>query len=128
MRRTRQRQAVRSAFERAERPLSPAECLELAADDVPSLGIATVYRHIKQLADDGWLDVVALPGAANRYEVAGQRHHHHFHCSDCDGVFDVDSCPREISRMVPSGFELESHEIILYGRCRECSDGSPTGN
>lgn len=120
MRRTRQRQAVRDAFERAEGPLSPSECLDLAARDVPGLGIATVYRHIKQLAEDGWLEAVALPGAANRYEVAGQRHHHHFHCSDCDGVFDVQACPREIQDMAPRGFQLESHEIILYGRCPEC--------
>ncbi len=120
-RRTRQREAIWRALERASRPLGPTEIRERARREVPHLGIATVYRNIKALVGSGELRVVALPGAADRYEVAGKDHHHHFHCRRCDGVFEVDTCSGDFQAITPSGFRLEGHEITLYGVCAECS-------
>src|SRR5690606_18565847 len=51
---TAQRRALRAAFERADRPLSPAELLAAAQSDVPGLGLATVYRTVRALLDEGW--------------------------------------------------------------------------
>lgn len=120
MRRTRQREAIEAAFGSAGRPLSPEECLEMARADVPSLGIATVYRNVKRLVEAGRLRRVELPGAPDRYEVAGKSHHHHFHCRTCDGVFEVDACPGELETLAPGGFRVEDHELILYGACAGC--------
>ena len=119
-RRTRQREAIRAAFAAADRPLSPEECLVLARREVPSLGLATVYRNIKRLVEAGTLRVVGLPGSPDRYEVAGKLHHHHFHCRDCGGVFEVPACPGELDTLAPGGFRVEAHEVILYGVCRGC--------
>lgn len=118
--RTHQRKAIRTALEGADRPLSPQEVLAAAQENVPSLGIATVYRNLRSLLDDGWLRSVGLPGAPDRYEVAGKHHHHHFHCQGCDRVFEVEDCPGDLGSLCPPGFELTSHEIILYGRCSDC--------
>lgn len=126
-RRTRQRDAIRLAFESAARPLAPSECLGLAQGDVPELGIATVYRTIKRLLEDGVLRVVALPGAPDRYEVAGKHHHHHFHCRVCDGVFEVETCPGGFTAMAPGGFRLERHDVTLYGLCPVCDQLHRTG-
>jgi Fur family transcriptional regulator, ferric uptake regulator len=120
-RETRQRRAIRKAIEDAGHPLSPKELLELASNEVEGLGIATVYRNIKVLQDDGWLTPVELPGEPPRYEVAGKGHHHHFHCRSCDRVFDVEECPGELKRVTPRGFRLERHEFVLYGLCVECA-------
>jgi Fur family transcriptional regulator, ferric uptake regulator len=87
---------------------------------VPRLGMATVYRNIKSLREEGVLAAVELPGVPDRYEIAGKGHHHHFHCQECDRVFDVDGCPRAIAELTPQGFQLRSHEVILYGRCEKC--------
>ena len=119
-RRTRQHDAIRAAIEEADRPLSPQEILESAQAEIPNLGVATVYRAIRSLIDDDWLREVELPGEASRYEVAHKAHHHHFHCRDCDRVFDLDGCPGPLRELAPRGFRVESHEIILYGRCAEC--------
>ena len=120
-RQTNQRDAIRRVFETFGRPLSPREILQEARREVPGLGIATVYRAVKTLTTSGFLRPVELPGAAARYERAGKHHHHHFHCRSCDRVFDVDACPGAISSISPEGFELESHEIVLYGRCNRCA-------
>ena len=117
---TRQRQAILHAFEDADRPISPHECFERARRAVPRLGIATVYRNIRRLVDEGRLRAVALPGTADRYEVSGKHHHHHFQCRQCDRVFEVDHCSGDFAGMAPGGFSVERHEIILYGLCPAC--------
>jgi Fur family transcriptional regulator, ferric uptake regulator len=119
-RNTRQRDAIRGVLAAAGRPLGPQEVLTAARAELPGVGIATVYRTLKGLIEEGWLRAVELPGAAPRYEVAGKQHHHHFHCRHCDGVFEVEACPADIPRLLPGGFRLEGHEIILYGLCAGC--------
>jgi Fur family ferric uptake transcriptional regulator len=119
-RQTHQRHAVRHALENADRPLSPREILDAARAEVPGLGIATVYRHIRSLVEEGWLHTVELPGAPDRYERAGKDHHHHFHCRECDRVYDIEAGPGGIRALAPRGYRVETHEITLYGLCREC--------
>ena len=121
-RQTRQRDAIRGALDAAGRPLSPQELLLAARAALPRLGLATVYRTVKAMLGDGTLRAVELPGAPARYELAGKRHHHHFHCRACDGVFEVEACPGRMSGLLPGGFQLERHEIILYGLCADCGE------
>ena len=120
-RNTRQRGAIRRAFQRANRPLNTDEVLVQARTEVGGLGIATVYRNIRTLVDEGWLSVVELPGEVPRYELHGKGHHHHFHCRRCDRVYDVAGCVGGLDGMTPPGFVLENHEIVLYGLCAECA-------
>ncbi len=125
---TRQREAIHAAFKAAGRPLSPTEVLELAQPDAPSLSLATVYRTIRRMEEDGELAPVELPGGSARYELqaAADHHHHHFHCDDCDKVFDIEGCPGGLKSLLPKGFKLQRHEITLYGRCDGCA-GSARG-
>ncbi len=120
-RKTQQRDAIRKAFVDASRPLGPQEVLDLALEAVPGLGIATVYRTLKKFLRDGLLQIVELPGAPNRYELTGLDHHHHFCCRTCDRVFDIDGCPDKVADLAPAGFELEAHEVVLYGLCSSCT-------
>ena len=103
------------------RVYGPDEVLERGQARVPSLGMATVYRNVKLLADEGWLAEVELPGGGMRYELAARPHHHHFVCRSCDQAFDVHRCPEAVEEMAPPGFEVEDHEVILYGRCPACA-------
>ena len=118
---TRQRSAIRSAIDSAGRPLSAQEVLAFAQGDVPALGIATVYRNLKMLVEEGEITVVTLPGENPRYESAEHQHHHHFQCTQCKRVFDVHACPGDLGKLAPKGFTVEHHELTLYGRCDECA-------
>ena len=122
-RNTSQQRAIGGAIEAAGRPLSIQEISELAAAAAPGLGLRTVYRVVNRLLDDGVIAPVAVPGQPDRYELAeaAARHHHHFHCLNCDRVFDVHGCPGRMDRMVPDGFVLDSHEITLNGWCDQCA-------
>jgi Fur family ferric uptake transcriptional regulator len=120
-RNTAQRRAIHKVLEDAGRPLGPNEIFDDARALVPGLGIATVYRAIKQLLEDGFLAQVDLPGEPPRYEVSGKQHHHHFRCSSCRKVFDLEGCDDGFKQLVPKGFRLESHELYLFGRCSACA-------
>ena len=117
---TRQRDAIKSVIDSAQRPLSPQEILDDAKIHVAGIGMATIYRNLKSLVESNSLVVVTLPGESARYESAGHTHHHHFHCTGCDKVFDVHQCPGKMLDLAPSGFTVERHELTLYGKCDAC--------
>ncbi len=120
---TAQREAIWAALEAAPGPLLPEEVLEQAQASCDSLGQATVYRALKRLEDEERIVRVTSADGRARFEIA-QAHHHHFHCTDCDRVFDVPGCgvtSNSLSKRLPKGFALEAHELWLHGRCAECS-------
>ena len=118
---TRQRTAIAQALAAVGQPLLPQELLLEAQKTVPSLSLATVYRNLKGLVEDGVVDAVSLPGQATRYESHRHHHHHHFHCKSCHKVFDIDACPGDLGHLLPPGYRLEAHELTFYGRCAACA-------
>ena len=118
---TRQRDAIQSAIRTSNRPLSPDEVLRHARANAGALGIATVYRNLKILLDEGAIQSVTLPGESPRYELSESAHHHHFQCTTCRRVFDVPGCPGNMRRLAPRGFKVERHDLTLYGRCSDCA-------
>jgi Fur family ferric uptake transcriptional regulator len=120
-RNTRQRKAIKDAIEQAGVPLSPKEILDSAQRKVSGLGLATVYRTLKLLADESLVEIVEIPGEAPRYELAGKGHHHHFYCRDCGKVFEIHDCPGDFGKLAPRGFKTDGHELVLFGRCEPCA-------
>jgi Fur family ferric uptake transcriptional regulator len=121
MKRTTQRDAICEALVDAGRPLSVDELFKLAQNKVEGLGIATVYRNLKALQTEGRIAQVELPGQPPRWEVAPASHHHHFLCRTCDRLFEINDCPRDIKRLLPKGYTLEKHDILLFGQCDTCA-------
>lgn len=85
------------------------------------MSLATVYRNINALLEEGTIAKVELPGQPPLYEPAHLSHHHHFHCEKCGKTYDIEGCPGNLSAMLPKGFSLASHEITLFGRCADCA-------
>lgn len=121
-----QQRVVREAFESAKRPLRPEEAFERARKRRPQIGMATVYRTIKSLLAAHELCAVELPGEATRYEIFRDEHHHHFHCRSCKQVFEVETCPAAMADFGLPGFQVERHEVTLFGLCKGC--GKKTRN
>ncbi len=140
-RHTRQRQAVLDSLASSGRTLSPPEILELARQQAPGLNLSTVYRQVKALESEGQLVKVELPGQPARFEArcrhgAGPRlrsgsrpaaeaelphHHHHFHCLICNAVVPIHGCPGTMQELAPRGYRVESHDLVLHGRCAQCA-------
>ena len=129
VRNTQQRNAIRHALKKAGRPLSAQEVLNQAQNKVAGLGIATVYRNLKSLQHDGSVVAVELPGQSPRWELAPEKHHHHFLCNTCDKLYEINACPADLQHLLPEGYTLEEHDILLRGLCNDCSvNKNLTGN
>lgn len=120
-RQTKQRQVILQVIAESEHPLSVEDILAQGVSQLPSLGIATVYREIKRLQETGEVHAVSLPGGQVRYERHGKHHHHHFQCNRCGSVFDISGCTGNLEQLLPPGFHLSGHEIFLYGLCPDCA-------
>ncbi len=118
---TRQRRAIRKVIEKAGVPLSPREILDGAQSEVQGIGLATVYRSLKVLAQEGIVEQVEIPGGGTRFELAGKGHHHHFYCRICGKVMEVLGCPGDFAALTPKGCRLDGHELLLFGRCSPCA-------
>lgn len=123
LRKTNQRETIYEVIKNSKGPLSPTEILDQAKKINESMGIATIYRTIKLLIDANEIIQVTLPDGQTRYELSKLDHHHHFKCSVCNSIFDLDHCPLSIPEKInlPEGFHLEGHEITLFGVCSRCS-------
>ena len=120
---TKQRLAILDVIRESDGPLTVDEIHEHAGKRCDGLGIATVYRNVKMMQEKDEIQTVFLPDGEVRYEAADLGHHHHFRCRVCERVFDLDICPVSLpdGSVLPGGFEVEDHEVILYGRCPGCA-------
>jgi Fur family ferric uptake transcriptional regulator len=118
---TTQRKAIESVFNRHERPLTVDEILNYGRESAPSLNIATVYRALKILTENGWLEKLYHPSFGTLYERSGKDHHHHFFCRECNRAYELPGCSLRLDHAAPEGFVVEDHEVFLIGKCPSCA-------
>ena len=118
---THQRDAIRKALLNAGRPLSISEIFESAQNEAAGLGIATVYRNLNALQKEGLIVQVDLPGEPARWEALPDGHHHHFLCRTCNKLFEIQGCPEGLKYLLPEGYTLEEHDLLLRGKCDVCT-------
>jgi len=123
-RRTAQKDAMKRVFRLHKKPLSIQEVHDRAAEIIPDIGIATIYRGVKRLLKEGFIEEVLAPGNAPRFEIRDHAisRHAHFICTECGTIH----CLREIRIETPTdewnemGVEVEREERFLFGTCRTC--------
>ena len=111
-----------AALASAQGPMSATELLAKLSEGKPdsAIGIATIYRSLKLGVEEGRLVAVELESGAVRYEPADLEHHHHFLCVECSRAFDLKGCVSDLEDLLPAGFEMTSHEVLLHGKCQDC--------
>ena len=124
LRKTKQRTAIEAVLQNSDRPLSVHDLQREAGKDARGIGIATIYRTLKDMLEEGWIRKVDIPEKALHYEKAHLHHHHHFFCETCEQVFEIEACPPGVNTLAPDGFTVNRHEITLYGHCKGCQAGS----
>ena len=118
---TRQGELILDVIRSAGRPLTPLEIHQIANREIPRLGIATTYRHLKTLSENHQVVGVDYPGQPPRYEWADGLDKVHFSCRSCDKLFALDDTTDDIPpARAPNGFKVQGFEVMLYGTCPEC--------
>jgi len=90
---------------------------------VPTISLDTIYRTLGTLVDLGLVDRVVGTAGASRYD-ANTAGHHHFVCTRCGLIRDIDN--DDVNEVdVPSSAEelgsVSSVEVRFTGVCSECA-------
>jgi len=125
-RRTAQAGAVHDALAEAAAFVSAQDVYARLRAGGQPVGLSTVYRHLRSLADQGAADVIVTPDgeATYRYCQAAGKHHHHLVCRQCGRAEEIQA--RAVERWAATiaekfGYTHTGHTIEVFGTCRDCT-------
>ena len=84
------------------------------------VGLATVYRALQALAEDGEVDVLRHDEGEAVYRRCGTAHHHHLVCRLCGRTVEVEepALERWAGKVAAEhGFVDVSHTLEIFGTC-----------
>ena len=108
--------------------LTVEEIYDLAKEESPEIGLATIYRTVQVLLELHVIEKVTFDDGFARYELNGEEtgsghRHHHAICTQCGKVYSLetdllDTLEKQVFESL--GFEVTDHEVKLYGLCSAC--------
>ena len=108
--------------------LTVEEIYDLAKEESPEIGLATIYRTVQVLLELHVIEKVTFDDGFARYELNGEgtgsgHRHHHAICTQCGKVYALetdllDTLEKQVFESL--GFEVTDHEVKLYGLCSAC--------
>ena len=91
--------------------------------EYPSLSLATVYRNLTQLKDDGAIQSIGTVLGKERFD-GDTSPHTHVVCTRCGRVVDLFDVPvpSDLSESVKEKtcFDIFGADLKFYGECSEC--------
>lgn len=88
----------------------------------PSVSLATVYRNLRQLSEQGQILKIDAGTGSEHYD-GNPNQHYHFVCEGCGRVYDLDiDVFKELDESVTykTGFSVARHSLLFYGLCKSC--------
>lgn len=107
-----------------ERHLSAEDVYRSLIAENIDIGLATVYRVLTQFEQAGILARSQFDGGKSIFELNDGDHHDHLICTHCGCVTEFNDAEiekRQHKIAKDNGFTLESHAMVLYGVCKNCS-------
>jgi len=90
----------------------------------PTISKNTVYRNLRQLAENGEIRKVSLPWEQERYDRLTSQHYH-LQCENCGEILDIGidylGNADEIVRQ-KYGIQVNGHDIVFKGICTKCGE------
>lgn len=123
-RNTWQREAVREALGTSETFVSAQTLYSALRDGGSPIGLATVYRALADLANDGDADSLQAEGESLYRACTPGSHHHHLICRDCGLTVEIEADAVEQwaqSVAADHGFTRANHVVDVFGYCADCT-------
>jgi Fur family ferric uptake transcriptional regulator len=116
-RETRQKEIIHSEVEKINNFFSPEELHKTLQKSNPKIGIATVYRYLKDATKKGKL--FAYKCDRKTIYSRGKKSHCHFHCEKTGKTmhFDIDNIDF-LQKKIPG--TITSFQIEVTGVCDDC--------
>lgn len=123
---TKQRQAVLDELTRVSDFRSAQQIFEDLHSQGQRVGLATVYRSLQGLAEDGRVDTLrSSEGEVLYRSCASEHHHHHLVCRECGFTEEIEQSQIEswVSAVAADhGFSDVEHSLELFGLCASCRE------
>lgn len=104
--------------------LSPEEIWKKMRSRFKKIGLPTVYRNLKELAEGNIISKINHPNRQLYYYLCpNPSHHHHFICLSCHSVEDINFCmlkELEIQIKKITKGKVLSHILQVNGLCKKC--------
>ena len=123
-RNTWQKTAVLEELSNTDEFVSAQELHQKISQSGKKLGLTTVYRALTAMVEQGMADSLSISDGEMRYRICTPEHHHHLICRVCGKTVEFDmpgfeELALEVAKA--NGFSEVSHEIELFGVCKDCS-------
>lgn len=122
---TRQRRAVEDALREAGGFVSAQALHARLREGGDSVGLATVYRALGGLVEDGAADMIRRDDGEAIYRLCStSRHHHHLVCRVCGCTVEVEAPQDEVwahALAERHGFTDVWHTLEIFGTCGGCA-------
>lgn len=123
---TRQQRAVHTSLRGSVDFVSAQDLHMRLRQQGEEIGLATVYRTLSGLTDDGLVDMLRAPDGEARYRwCSTSDHHHHLVCRACGATVEIEGPAVEEwaeRAAAQHGFSEVSHTLEVFGRCARCRD------
>ena len=122
---SRQRSAVEAFLAEQETFHTAQDIYAALRDEGTRIGLATVYRALQAMVDDGEVDVLRTGEGEAAYRRCSTGHHHHLVCRNCGRTVEVEDEPVErwAAKVAAAyGFSDVEHEVEVFGTCADCRD------
>lgn len=123
-RHTKQKDAVLQQLRRCVDFVSAQELHKQLSEQGERIGLATVYRRLNALAEDGSADTVRLNDQQMFRICDDNRHHHHLICEQCGKTIEIEPPDEQWLKRIAQehDFEINSHTVEVFGVCRDCRE------
>jgi Fur family ferric uptake transcriptional regulator len=122
---TPQREMIVEAVAHSPKHLSAEEVYHLVQGRTRAMDIATVYRTLDLLVEEGLISRIDVGGDRSLYATTHHGPHIHLVCRRCGEVTEADQSliqPLEEGLQAAHGFTPDLEHIAIFGLCQECQD------
>ncbi|MEA3418985.1 MAG: transcriptional repressor [Campylobacterota bacterium] len=124
---TKQRELVLKTLYENDDHFTPEDLYNLIKDQYPDLtiGIATVYRTLGLLEENGIVNSLSFGAKGKKYELGLKKHHDHLVCTQCGKLIEfydetIEKRQKEIAKKF--NFKMTDHTMNIIGICETCQN------
>lgn len=120
---TPQRMSILKALSKHEHP-NIDELYEQIKEEYPAISLATVYKNLGTMIDEGLVIELALPNSKSKYDIY-EYEHIHLVCNKCNSVYDLDydkAYINDYQKKIQNNISSKISNIKITVFLEECSN------
>ncbi|KYJ85512.1 Fur family transcriptional regulator [Sulfurovum riftiae] len=128
---TKQRELILKFLYENDGHFTPEDIYMLIKKEYPdvNIGIATVYRTLTLLENEGIASSISFGAQGKKYELGLKNHHDHLICTSCGEIIEffdetIEAQQEKIAEKF--NFKMTDHTMKIIGLCEACQKNENT--